>query len=94
MLANVGLAISWNCASREMNQSQFTISFAVKLSRLISLRQKQAKTGVLWRVEICNIFKYSRTTIYNWIKPGKLKTYKVKSNLSFLWNEIQAMLQV
>jgi excisionase family DNA binding protein len=42
--------------------------------------------------EVCNIFKVSRPTIYDWIKHGKLKPYKVRSRLYFLWNDIQAML--
>jgi excisionase family DNA binding protein len=42
--------------------------------------------------EVCNIFKVSRPTIYDWIKHGKLKPYKVQSRLYFLWNDIQAML--
>ena len=42
--------------------------------------------------EVCSIFKVSRPTIYDWIKHGKLKPYKVRSRLYFLWNDIQAML--
>jgi len=42
--------------------------------------------------EVCNIFNVSRQTIYEWIKHGKLKPYKVRSRLYFLWNDIQAML--
>ena len=29
--------------------------------------------------EVCTIFKVSRPTIYDWIKHGKLKPYKVRS---------------
>lgn len=43
--------------------------------------------------EVCNIFKVTRPTIYDWIKHGKLKPYKVRSRLYFLWNDIQAMLK-
>ncbi len=43
--------------------------------------------------EVCGIFKVSRPTIYDWIKHGKLKPYKVRSRLYFLWNDIQAMLK-
>ena len=35
----------------------------------------------------------SRHTIYDWLKHGKLKPYKVRSRLYFLWNDIQDMLQ-
>lgn len=43
--------------------------------------------------EVCSIFRVSRPTIYDWIKHGKLKPYKVRSRLYFLWNDIQAMLK-
>lgn len=43
--------------------------------------------------EVCSIFKVTRPTIYDWIKHGKLKPYKVRSRLYFLWNDIQAMLK-
>jgi excisionase family DNA binding protein len=43
--------------------------------------------------EVCSIFRVTRPTIYDWIKHGKLKPYKVRSRLYFLWNDIQAMLK-
>ncbi len=42
--------------------------------------------------EVCNIFSVTRPTIYDWIKHGKLKPYKVRSRLYFLWNDIQILL--
>jgi len=42
--------------------------------------------------EVCTIFRVSRPTIYDWIKHGKLKPYKVRSRLYFLWNDIQQLL--
>jgi excisionase family DNA binding protein len=42
--------------------------------------------------EVCNLFSVTRPTIYDWIKHGKLKPYKVRSRLYFLANEIQEML--
>ncbi len=42
--------------------------------------------------EVCDIFEVSRPTIYEWIKHGKLKPYKVRSRLYFLWNDIQEMI--
>ena len=43
--------------------------------------------------EVCTIFRVTRPTIYDWIKHGKLKPYKVRSRLYFLWNDIQALLK-
>jgi excisionase family DNA binding protein len=34
--------------------------------------------------EVCRLFNVSRPTIYDWIKHGKLKPYKVRSRLYFL----------
>jgi len=42
--------------------------------------------------EICAIFKVSRPTIYDWIKHGKLKPYKIRSRVYFLWNDLQPLL--
>jgi len=44
--------------------------------------------------EVCVIFSVSRPTIYEWIKHGSLKPYKVHSRLYFLWNDIQNLLNV
>ncbi|HEY4877087.1 MAG TPA: helix-turn-helix domain-containing protein [Puia sp.] len=42
--------------------------------------------------EVCAIFKVTKPTIYDWIKHGKLKPFKVRSRLYFLSNDIQALL--
>ncbi|WP_367115549.1 helix-turn-helix domain-containing protein [Chitinophaga sp. CB10] len=34
-----------------------------------------------------------QSTIYDWIKHGKLKPYKIRSRVYFLWNDIQQLLQ-
>jgi excisionase family DNA binding protein len=44
-------------------------------------------------IEVCRLFSVSRSTIYEWIKHGKLKPYKVRSRLYFLWNDLQEMLK-
>ncbi|MEO6188797.1 MAG: helix-turn-helix domain-containing protein [Ginsengibacter sp.] len=33
--------------------------------------------------EVCTIFEVTRPAIYEWIKQGKLKPYKVRSRLYF-----------
>lgn len=43
--------------------------------------------------EVCKLFQVTRTTIYDWIKHGKLKPYKIRSRVFFLWNDIQQLLQ-
>lgn len=34
--------------------------------------------------EVCVIFQVSKPTIYDWIKNGKLKPYKIRSRVYFL----------
>jgi len=41
--------------------------------------------------EVCNIFQVTKPTIYDWIKHGILKPFKVKSRVYFLWNDIEKL---
>jgi predicted DNA-binding transcriptional regulator AlpA len=41
--------------------------------------------------EVCTIFKVTKPTIYDWIKHGKLKPFKVRSRVYFLWNDIEKL---
>lgn len=43
--------------------------------------------------EVCAIFQVTKPTIYDWINHGKLKPYKIRSRVYFLWNDIQQLLQ-
>ncbi|MGF6927362.1 excisionase family DNA binding protein [Chitinophaga sp. W2I13] len=42
--------------------------------------------------EVCELFQVTKPTIYDWIKHGKLKPFKVRSRVFFLWNDIQQLL--
>ena len=42
--------------------------------------------------EVCALFHVTKPTIYNWIKHGKLKPYKIRSRVYFLWQDIQQLL--
>lgn len=42
--------------------------------------------------ELCEIFKVSKPTIYEWIKNGKLTSYKIQSRVYFLWDDIQKLI--
>ncbi|HEX8333917.1 MAG TPA: helix-turn-helix domain-containing protein [Segetibacter sp.] len=44
--------------------------------------------------EVCSYFQISRPTIYDWIKHGKLKPYKIRRSVYFLWNDIQQLMQI
>ncbi len=43
--------------------------------------------------EICNLFKVTKPTIYDWIKHGKLKRVKIRSRVYFLGSEIRQLMQ-
>ncbi len=43
--------------------------------------------------EVCTYFQVTRPTIYEWIKEGRLKPYKIKSRVYFLHNDIQCLFQ-
>jgi excisionase family DNA binding protein len=44
--------------------------------------------------EVCDFFQVTRPTLYDWIKDGKLKPYKIKSRVYFLHSDIQQLLQL
>ena len=44
--------------------------------------------------EVCAFFHVSRPTIYEWIKHDKLKPYRIRRSVYFLWNDIQQLLSV
>jgi excisionase family DNA binding protein len=43
--------------------------------------------------EVCRLFQVTKPTIYDWIKHGQLKRYKIRSRVYFLWNDIQQLLK-
>jgi excisionase family DNA binding protein len=42
--------------------------------------------------EVCALFHVTKPTIYDWVKHGKLKPYKIRSRVYFLWQDIQQLL--
>jgi excisionase family DNA binding protein len=43
--------------------------------------------------ELCDLLQVSRATIYVWIKCNKLKPYKIRSRVYFLWDDVQKLLK-
>ena len=43
--------------------------------------------------EVCSLFHVTKPTIYDWVKHGKLKPFKIRSRVYFLWHDIQQLLQ-
>jgi len=51
-------------------------------------------TGLTYRpldkmAEVCKLFHVSKPTIYEWVEHGKLKPFKIRSRVYFLWQDIQ-----
>jgi len=44
--------------------------------------------------EVCSLPGVTRPTIYDWIKHGKLKPYKIRSRVYFLWADVQRLLNL
>jgi excisionase family DNA binding protein len=42
--------------------------------------------------DICALFHVSKPTVYDWVKYGKLKPYKIRFRVFFLYQDIQQLL--
>lgn len=42
--------------------------------------------------EVCALFHVTKPTIYDWVRHGKLKPFKIRSRVYFLWQDIQQLL--
>jgi excisionase family DNA binding protein len=42
--------------------------------------------------EVCAFFHVTKPTIYDWVRHGKLKPYKIRSRVYFLHQDIQQLL--
>ncbi len=43
-------------------------------------------------VEVCALLRVTKPTIYDWVKHGKLKPYKIRSRVYFLAQNIRQLL--
>ena len=43
--------------------------------------------------EVCALFHVTKPTVYDWVKHGKLKPFKIRSRVFFLRQDIQALMQ-
>jgi len=72
----------------------------------VRLSKKEAKDGILltetpgltqkplYKInELCSLFNISRTTIYDWVKHGKLRRVKIRSRVYFLGTDVQELLK-
>ncbi len=45
-------------------------------------------------VEVCAMFHVTKPTMYDWVKHGKLKPYKIRSRVYFLEQDIRQLLHL
>ena len=43
--------------------------------------------------EVCSLFQISKPTIYDWVRHGKLKPFKIRSRVYFLWQDIDRLMK-
>ena len=70
----------------------------IEVSGLVSDNSQFETPGLTYKPlykisEVCKMFQITRPTIYDWIKHGKLKPYKIQSRVYFLWDDIQKLLK-
>jgi excisionase family DNA binding protein len=42
--------------------------------------------------EVCSLFHVTKPTIYDWVRHGKLKPFKIRSRVYFLWQDIELLM--
>jgi len=43
--------------------------------------------------EVCEIFMITKPTVYEWIRLGTLRPFKVKSRVYFLWEDLNSIMK-
>ncbi|MET0636113.1 MAG: helix-turn-helix domain-containing protein [Chitinophagaceae bacterium] len=43
--------------------------------------------------EVCLMLGVTRPTIYDWVRIGKLKPYKIRSRVYFLWSDLALLFE-
>ena len=85
------LAIYWD-SIRKIIQEE--IKGSEKLKPTISQFETPGLTNKpLYKIaEVCEIFHITKPTIYDWVKHGKLKPFKIPSRVYFLWQDIEKLM--
>ncbi len=52
----------------------------------------QTERPLLKATEVCDIFKVSKPTLYEWLKQGKMKSVKIQSRRYFHWNDVEELI--
>jgi len=64
-----------------------------KNAQAASLETPGLTTKPLYKMsEVCTIFQITRPTVYEWMKAGKLKPFKIRGRVYFMGGDIQNLL--
>jgi len=55
--------------------------------------EKHTDRPLLKAKEVCEIFRVSKPTLYDWLKQGKIKSVKIQSRRYFLWRDVDELIQ-
>ena len=79
---------------RQIIKEEVVTSAKVKLPEDNLIETSGLTQKPLYKIaEICRLFSVSRTTVYDWVKHGKLRRVKIRSRVYFLGNDVQQLLQ-
>ena len=60
---------------------------AVNESKL-QTADKHTERPLLKVKDVCEIFRVSKPTLYDWLKQGKIKSVKIQSRRYFMWSDV------
>ena len=86
-----------------MSPEEYWQKLSEVMDRLLSEKLKQGdRSGIpngmtsrplLSIKEVCDFFQITKPTIYEWIRHGKLKPYKVRARVYFLMSDIETLIK-
>lgn len=63
-----------------------------KITKSYSIPDSLSDKTLLKPEEVCKIFRISKSTLYVWIKQGRLKSFRVRSRRYFSREDIQKLI--
>lgn len=64
-----------------------------KMNQEPSIPAGLSEKTLLKPIEVCNIFRVSKATLYEWMKQGRLKSFKIRSRRYFARTDIEAIIK-
>ena len=64
-----------------------------KMGQAPSIPAGLSEKTLLKPVEVCDIFRISKHTLYEWMKQGRIKSFTIRSRRYFARTDIEAIIQ-